>query len=440
MKLNSICLAVLLLAVSHALAVPPAPDGDPPYEKVRAVCAGDQFQAWTNVKIDGREFFISPTLDYPAGSELNHFRLKVEFSGEGTVEVGVAWHTSDKVSQATAKSNLHRSQRGVKSGQEVNITCPYAGRRFVWVYVRGEAPDVKIKRLGFEAWIGKGTIYGHVGHVYQYKGGALPYRLLYPRNYDPEKKYPLVISGHGSGGAGKDNRRSMEMVTLARYLFTRYWKDEPFECFSLVPQIPSMNPAQTNVPDGFYPKGDRGGPDRLYRPDWPAVNARGFHVQATLSLVEELIKNRRISIDADRIYYGGFSYGGKAIWEFLKAGRETFAGGVSVAGWPIGRAYSHPTGKLLVRLNKEARRYKHIPVAICAGGGDRMRFGSKAIHEVLQKLGAKSRYIEFEGVGHIQSAGRAWGNRELIAWLFKQRRSENPDPGKDPFPAGQYDE
>lgn len=33
----------------------------------------------------------------------------------------------------------------------------------------------------------------------------LPYRILYPKNYDPQKKYPLIVFLHGSGQRGDDN-------------------------------------------------------------------------------------------------------------------------------------------------------------------------------------------------------------------------------------------
>ncbi|MDB5063456.1 MAG: phospholipase, partial [Mucilaginibacter sp.] len=37
------------------------------------------------------------------------------------------------------------------------------------------------------------------------KRDTLPYRILFPKNLDPKKKYPLVIVLHGVGERGNDN-------------------------------------------------------------------------------------------------------------------------------------------------------------------------------------------------------------------------------------------
>ena len=37
----------------------------------------------------------------------------------------------------------------------------------------------------------------------------LPYRILYPANYDKTKKYPLVLFLHGAGERGNDNEKQL---------------------------------------------------------------------------------------------------------------------------------------------------------------------------------------------------------------------------------------
>ena len=62
------------------------------------------------------------------------------------------------------------------------------------------------------------------------------------------------------------------------------------------------------------------------------VNADGWFVQGSLALIQEMIKDAQYNIDPDRVYYSGFSLGGKACWEFLKAGPDVFAAAFCGAG------------------------------------------------------------------------------------------------------------
>ncbi|MEQ1675774.1 MAG: phospholipase, partial [Chitinophagaceae bacterium] len=41
------------------------------------------------------------------------------------------------------------------------------------------------------------------------EGKILPYRILYPENYDKSKKYPLVLFLHGAGERGNDNEKQL---------------------------------------------------------------------------------------------------------------------------------------------------------------------------------------------------------------------------------------
>ncbi len=390
---------------------------------------------WQNRSIDEKNCIISPVIDFGKGHEVNHHRVKVFFSGKGSVELSLVHSASSRLEQVLKKRYLRSRFKKIESGQEVVISSRYKGERFVWLLISTDE-NVLINKIQHTCWKGKDTLYGHYPGEFEYKGGKLPFRLMFPRNYNPQKKYPLVLSVGGSGGIGSDNVRSMEMVILARYLFTNYYYDENFEAFSLVPQIQTS----PNIPAPYWPGGKLGGPDRQYHPDWPAVNENGWYSQATITLIKTLILDREFSIDPNRIYYSGFSYGGKGCWEFLKADRKLFAAAMSGGGWPIGRAYSQPNQQQLQRLALEVSRYKHVPATTFAGAKDSMRFGSKAVHEEILSQGGKSRFLEIKNANHTQSAGRAWGNPDNIEWLFKQNRKNNPAPGKDPFGGGKYPE
>ena len=390
---------------------------------------------WESCTVDGKACRVSPTISFGKGVELNHHRVTVTYSG-GSVELSLAHSRLSKLENAIGKRHLHSSLRPVKSGVVKKIVSSSRGEGSAWVIVRA-TDAARITGITHTCWRGKGTLYGHAPGEFKFAGATLPFRMMLPRDYDPRKgkKYPLVISVSGSGGVGTRNVRNMEMVILAKNLFTTYLDDKEFECISIVPQIPP----DKAIPKPYWPRGPLGKPTPIYHPDWPAVNENGWYTRATIALIKDLIADKGLNIDPDRVYFTGFSYGGKACWEFLRAGRELFAGAICGSGWPIGRAYSSPTGALQARLKLEVSRIKHIPVSIFAGQEDPMRFGSRAVHAEITAQGGKSSYVEFPKTKHVATARSIWRNGTYIAWLFKQNRRDNPKPPPDPYPGGIYE-
>ena len=404
-----------------------------PYDEVAIAWSARDVLGWGEHLVSGKSCRVSPVIDAGAGNEINHYRIIVDYEGAGSIRVSVIHSTKPSLAETLTRKYFISPLRTVKSGQEITVSSTIRRERYAWVAVNTEG-DARITDVRFVCWRGKGTVFGHAASHFSFDGSRLPYRLMYPRNYDPAKSYPLVVSVSGSGGVGTDNVRNMENVILGRYLFTRYYLDDELACFSLVPQIPTAE----IVPKDYFPHGPKGKPTPIYHPDWSAVNENSWYTQASLALVASLIADERLSIDPDRVYMTGFSYGGKAVWEFLKAGRDVFAAGACGAGWPIGYAHSRPTGPILDRLKLEVQRYRHIPVHIFAAELDQMRYGSSAVDKEIRAQGGKSTYVEFPKIRHVQTASRAWGNRKYVKWLFEQNRKNNPPAGKDPFPRGVY--
>ena len=402
-------------------------------DEVRTSYTAAHIVKWERRTVDGKACRVSPMINFGKGVELNHHRVTVTYSG-GSVELSLAHSTSSKLADAIEKRHLHTTLRSVKSGVATRITSSHKGESCAWLIVRASGA-AGITGITHTCWRGKGTLYGHSPGKFKFAGATLPFRMMLPRNYDPRKKYPLVISVSGSGGVGEDNVRNMEKIILARNLFTTWLDNEEFECISIVPQIPSGKA----VPKPYWPRGPLGKPTPVYHPDCSAVNENGWYTQAAIALIKDLAADKGLGIDPDRVYFTGFSYGGKACWEFLRAGRELFAGAICGAGWPVGRVFSNPTGSLQARLKLEVSRIKHVPVAIFAGQEDPMKYGSKAAHAEITAQGGKSTYVEFPKTKHVATAGSIWRNRKYIGWLFKQNRKNNPKPPPDPYPKGVYD-
>ncbi len=430
-------LACLLAGAAWVCVGPPESEAKTPdkprRDEVQTVYKAAQIAKWLPNTVDGKSCIVSPPINFGKDVELNHHRITVTYSG-GSVDLSLAHSASSKLDDALKKRHLHSSLRPVKNRTETKIISSSRGEKFAWVVLRASG-GARITRVSHTCWRGAGTLYGHGAGEFKFAGGVLPFRMMLPRNYDPRKKYPLVISVSGSGGVGEDNVRSMENVILARHLFIDYYEEKEFECISLVPQIPSGK----KVPKPYWPKGRLGAPTPTYHPDWPHVNENGWYVQATLALLKDLAGPGGVGVDPDRVYLTGFSFGGKACWEFLRADRKRFAAAICGAGWPIGRAFSRPDDLLKARLKQEVSRIKHTPVSIFVGQQDAMRYGSKAIHQEIVAQGGKSSYVEFPKATHVAAAGATWRNRKYIRWLFAQRLSGNPTPGADPHPKGVYD-
>lgn len=401
---------------------PVAPYWDQPSAKFNA----KDVAAWASRDVDGKKCLVSRRLDWPVGDEVNHHRITISYDGAGPVEFAVVHGGMLSLDDTLKAAYLRSPFVPATSGKEVLITSPYAGERCAWILLRPGAAT--IKEVQHSCWHAKDTLFGHQAMTFEFDGAKISCRLMYPRNYDSKKAYPLVLSISCSQTEGDDNAKQMNLMILGRSLFTQYYFDQDLECFSLVPQIPA-----DKVPVAYWPRGTKGGPTPFH-PDGPAVNEEGWFVQATLALIRSLDKHPAVNIDPDRIYCTGYSYGGKAVFEFLKAGPDVFAGAIVGAGWAIGPAYYDydpsraATGKLINQLMLEVKRYKHIPMQICDGRNDPMHLSGKAADKEIRAQGGKSQYVEFPGLDHAGAAAGTWADPKRIQWLLEQNRADNPKP------------
>ena len=141
---------------------------------------------------------------------------------------------------------------------------------------------------------------------------TLPYRFLTPRNYDPARKYPVVLFFHGAGERGTDNQRQL---VHGAGLFLKPENREQFPCFVIAPQCPEKQ-QWVNMPWA----GDAG-----TRPEQPSE---------AMKLALEILENvsKEFSVDPDRIYVTGLSMGGYATWDLVTRFPERIAAAAPVCG------------------------------------------------------------------------------------------------------------
>ena len=165
-------------------------------------------------------------------------------------------------------------------------------------------------------------------------GKTLPYRLLKPKDYDPAKKYPLVIFFHGAGERGNDNQRQLaHCVTV----FAEAKNMEQFPCFVIAPQCPE-NQQWVNVPWGddseVQPKDPS---DSMQLAGHPRFGAEGLQHRSESALCDGPVDGRICDVGPDHALSRSIR-GGRA---HLRRGDEKQAG--KIASLPIWAFQAAPT-------------------------------------------------------------------------------------------------
>jgi predicted peptidase len=224
-------------------------------------------------------------------------------------------------------------------------------------------------------------------------GQTLPYRILYPKNYDPSQrdKYPMILVLHGSGERGSDNEAQL---VHGSKLFLQDDIRTQFPAIVVFPQCPKESSWMTLKREGTnwagrYPK----------QPNWP--------LDAVLGLTKQLRKTERI--DKKRLYIMGLSMGGFGTVEAISRKPKVFAAAAPICG-----------GGDTTLCHKYAKR---IPLWLFHGDADKSVPVelSRQLVAKLQSLNADVQYTEYQGVGH-NSWDNAFVDPGLIPWMMSKRK------------------
>lgn len=148
--------------------------------------------------------------------------------------------------------------------------------------------------------------------VYKHNQKELPYRILLPKNYDKQKKYPLVLTFHNSSRIGNDNETQLEPLA-------RIWmREEIYNQYNCIVIVPQFSTRSSNY----------------------VANESGLLVSKPsedINLVLELLKSveqKYQNIDKNRIYLVGYSMGASTAQNILSLAPNLFAGMVAIAAVP----------------------------------------------------------------------------------------------------------
>jgi len=154
--------------------------------------------------------------------------------------------------------------------------------------------------------------------LYKGKQGSLPYRILLPKNYNPNIKYPLILFLHGSGERGSDNTLQL---THGADLFLKESVRRKYPAVIVFPQC-AANDSWSNY---IYSRDND-----VVSIKYSATNDKIKHQELLKGLVKKLKKE--FSLDKSRLYVGGLSMGGMGTFDMVKQNPNLFAAAFPICG------------------------------------------------------------------------------------------------------------
>lgn len=214
---------------------------------------------------------------------------------------------------------------------------------------------------------------------------VLPYVVYVPRDYTPDRKWPVILFLHGAGERG-ENTLPPSQVGIGSAIRLH---PERFPCIAVMPQCP---------------RGSGWGAATGFTPD-------SSHVAAlALKALDECVAE--YAGDVDRVYLTGLSMGGFGTWSIGSSQPTRFAALAPICGG------GQPATM--------AKGLAGLPIWAFHGDADTVvppQRSREMVDAVKAAGNERVRYTEFPGVAH-NSWDKAYGDAEFIAWLFAQRRGQ----------------
>lgn len=209
------------------------------------------------------------------------------------------------------------------------------------------------------------------------EGDTLLYRLFKPVNYDPGRKYPLVLCLHHGGAHGNDNVVQVE-GSYAPFL-SDYNNRINYPAILLVPQCPNQMA-------------------------W-------WSREIDLSIIELIgALEKEWNVDTRRRYVLGESGGGYGSWHFIGNHPELFAAAVPVCGSGDKNLAGNIANRAVWAFHGAQDPF--VPVG-----------KSREMVQAIREAGGNPRYTEFATAGHA-IAREVYVTPGFLDWLFAQKRPD----------------
>ena len=218
---------------------------------------------------------------------------------------------------------------------------------------------------------------------------GIPCRVMKPIDFDSTKKYPVILSLHGAGGKGVDNKKQLKPWN--QQLANQELR-EKFPCYIIAPQSPGL---------------------------WDAASFKAIKM-----IIRELP-----SVDMDRIYVLGHSMGGHGTYIYIQLDPDYFAAAAPSAG----------SGLKTTEDFIDASKIKDIPIWAFHGDKDGVCPIDKdqKVFDAMKTLNGNMKLTIFAGDKHgvsdkfipgaengttLFSSDQCDKETDFMTWLFKQKR------------------
>jgi len=253
--------------------------------------------------------------------------------------------------------------------------------------------------LGAQGFLTKKVV-DHALDVYEKKefvhnGNVLPYRILYPENYDKNKKYPLLLFLHGAGERGKDNEK--QLIHGSR-LFITPENRKNFPAIVIFPQCPEESFwAVTKIDRTAQPFKIEF--NYTAPPNWPLAAAN--------ELVKKIMNEE--GVDNKQVFITGLSMGGMGTFESVYRYPGMYAAALPVCGGGD--------------VNNYDKRVAKTAFWVFHGAADPVVDVklSQQMVEKLKALKAEVKYSEYPGVNH-NSWDNAFAEKDYLSWMMRHKK------------------
>jgi len=233
-------------------------------------------------------------------------------------------------------------------------------------------------------------------HVFtSIEGQSLPYRILFPENYDRTKKYPLILFLHGAGERGNDNEKQL---THGAKLFLTEETRKNFPAIVIFPQCAAESYWSSVVIDRTTSP---------YSFDFDYSRPETDPLKNAIALVKKISAEE--GVDKNRVYITGLSMGGMGTFEAVYRYPKLFAAATPICGGGDSNHYD--------------KRVRKVPFSIYHGDADVVVGVKESRHmvEKLTSLKVNVRYKEYPGVNH-NSWDNAFAEPDYLGWMFSKKK------------------